>query len=120
MPRTIHRQKVLDAVSVSQNTTAFTDAFEFNKCSGDASVLIATTAGSITVTQQVSFDKISWFDPVDDTAAALGTIAAALTVNTGRWVAYSPVLAPYARFKIVEGNVAATTVTVTTLFQEDW
>lgn len=119
MPRTIHRQKVFSD-QVSQNGTAYSDVYEFNKCSGDSACLISSTAGSITVTQEVSFDKINWYAPVDESNGALDGIASAVTVTTGRWVAFSPVLAPFTRFKIVEGNVAATTVNITAMFQEDW
>ena len=119
MPRTIHRQQLMSQ-SVTQNTTAYTDSFKFEKCSGDASVLVASTAGDVTVNQQVSFDGINWFDPVDSAGSAVGVIQTAQTVTTGVYVSYSPVLAPLARYKVVENNSATTTVTITVVFQEDW
>lgn len=109
----------MDAVTVAINTVAYSESFEFGKCSGDASVLVSSTAGSVTVVQEVSFDNYTWYAPVDDSAAVIGDIVTTMTVNAGRWVGYSPVLAPYARYKVTETNVAETIVSITVSFQED-
>jgi hypothetical protein len=119
MARTIARETLLEPTLVAQNSTAYTGVVQFHKCSGDASVLFISTAGDITINQQVSFDNRNWYDPVDNAGSAVGTIATNATVTTGTYVSYSPVLAPYARYKIVENNTAATTVTVYSIFQED-
>ena len=118
MPRTIHRQTIHDA-TVTQNTTAYTDSFKWDKCSGDASVLFSSTAGDVTVQQQCSIDNISWFTPVNNAGTTVGTIATAITVTTGRYVSYSPVLSPWGRFSITENNTAGTDVKLYVIFQED-
>lgn len=106
-------QKVLkSADALAQNATEYSDSIPMKGMEGDVAVVIISTAGSITVTQQVSLDDSTWYDPVNSSGSAVGAVAAALTVTTGTYIVYSPVLAPYMRFKIVEGNVAATVVTL--------
>jgi hypothetical protein len=119
MAKTIARFELLPTTTVAQNSTVYTQSCQYDYNSGYAAVLFSSTAGSITVTQQVSKDNKFWYNPVDNTNTAVGVIATAAGVTTGRWVAYSPVLAPYVRFRIVENNVAATDVALSLVFQED-
>lgn len=114
-----HPTTLMSAVSVGKNATGYSSSTAFDRSNGDVGVTIVSTAGSITVTQQCSIDDSTWYDPVDAAGSALGSVGAAITVTTGRWVSYSPVLAPFIRFKVVEGNVAATVVTIELLFQEE-
>ena len=90
----------------------------FLRTTGNASVFLTSTAGQITVSQQVSLDGEKWYDPVNSAGAAIGQVVSGQTVTTGRWIAFNPVMAPYIRFKIVEANVAATTVALKLLFEE--
>ena len=114
------KQKVLALVlAVTKAGTFYTSSFPFHDLNGGAALFLISTAGSITVTQQCSLNDSDWYDPLDASGAAVGSVAAAVTVTTGRWVSYSPVFAPYVRFKIVEGNVAATNVSMQLLYQEE-
>ncbi len=107
------------AQSIGKAATGYSNSVDFSRCQGDASVFIISTAGSITVTQQCSMDNVTFYDPVNSSGTALGGVATALTVTTGTWVSYTPVMAPYIRFKIVEGNSAATVVTLKLVFREE-
>lgn len=113
-------QEVLSsAQAVSQAATAYSSSCKFSSCVGYAGMLLVSTAGSITVTQQCSIDNMNWYNPVDENNSAQGQVAATVTVTTGRYIQFNPVIAPYIRFKIVEANSAATAVTITLLFQEE-
>jgi len=104
---------------VAKAATEYTAAQPFHKCTGTASVHLISTAGSVTITQQVSYDGTNFFDPVDAAGSAVGSVGAAITVTTGKWISYSPVFAPYIRYKVVEGNVAATVLTLRSIYQEE-
>ena len=117
--RIIGYKKLMDAVSIAQAATAYTDSMRFERCTGTVGVLFKSTAGTVTITQQCSLDEKTWYDPVDAAASALGTVCTAKAVTTGTWTSYSPVMAPYIRFKVVETNTAATVVTVTLALQEE-
>lgn len=106
-------------VTIAQNSTMVTPGFRFFPCTGYASVKLTTSAGSVTITQQCSPDNILFYDPVDKSGTALGGVVTAMAVNTaGRYIQYDPVLSMWARFKIVELNVAATTVGISIYAQE--
>lgn len=108
----ITQEILMNAETVAKNGTSYTSSRKFADCTGNAALFIASTAGSITVTQQCSMDNITFYDPVDTAGSALGGVRATLTVTTGVYTAFTPVLAPWIRFKVVEGNVAETVVTV--------
>ncbi len=117
------------AQAVTKNGTVYTNVCQFHRCVGDAAVRLVSTAGSITVTQQCSLDysdrnpsAATWDNPyktVSGTTSAAGVVVSAQTVTTGIYITYSPVIAPYIRFKIVEGDVAATAVSLTLIFREE-
>jgi len=124
--RIIGREILMDAVSVSQAATAYSSVMNFERCTGTVAVNLISTAGSITVTQQCSFDYTDvnpsgahWFDPVDAAGTATGTVATACTVTTGKYITYSPVMTKFIRYKVVEQNSAATVVTLKLIFQEE-
>uniref|UniRef100_A0A6M3JCD6 Uncharacterized protein n=1 Tax=viral metagenome TaxID=1070528 RepID=A0A6M3JCD6_9ZZZZ len=100
------------AVLISE--THYSSAFKTDKSAGALIVLITTSAGSITVTQQCGLTEDgTFYDPVSAAAAALGAITAAgFTVGT-RYISISPIAAPWSRIKIIEAGSAATTVTLT-------
>lgn len=106
------------SVSVSQNTTGYSDGFDTSMNNGFIAVLITSSAGSITVTQQCSVDNDNWYDPVDEDGTAIGAVVSSMTVGT-KYIQFSPVMAPFSRFKIVEGNVGATTVTIAKVIYKD-
>jgi hypothetical protein len=111
-------REVLYSASVGQAATVYTSSSRFYSATGYAAVVLVSSAGSITVTQQVSQDNATWYDPVDEDGTAIGAVAAAMTVG-GRYIQVSPIVGQYIRYKIVEGNTAATTVTLTLIFQEE-
>lgn len=107
------------AVTLAQNSTGFTSSMPFQFCNGYATAKVTVSAGSVTISQQCSYDNSNWFDPVDNTNTALGVVATSMGVNAaGRYVQYNPVLCNFMRYKIVEVNVAACTVGLTIGFQE--
>lgn len=105
------------AGAVAQNGTSYSESFAAAQVKGYNAMLVTSSAGSITVTQQCSLDNTNWYDPVDGLGSAVGQVAAAMTAST-KYIQPDPVLAQYVRFKVVEGNVAATTVTIKVLTLE--
>ena len=87
------------------------------RSTGNMAMWIKSTAGQITVTQQVSYNGDDWQDPVDSAGSALGVVVSGMVAGT-KYIAFSPALAKYSRFKVVEGNNAATTVTMQLIRQE--
>lgn len=114
----VYCEKLATALAVTKAGTSYTGSGSFETSAGYTAVLIVSTAGSITVTQQCSVDNSNWYDPVATDASALGAVCSALTVTTGTYIKFDPVVAPYIRFKIVEGNIAASAVTITLVNQE--
>ena len=109
--------KLMNAQALDKAATGYSSSLIFDVAAGDATVLLSSTAGSITVTQQASIDNITWYDPVNTSGVAVGAVAAAFTVSTGTYISYTVVLAPYIRFKVVEGNVAATAITLNLIYR---
>jgi hypothetical protein len=117
MGRSIVSKEVLrNAVTVAKNATVYSNSRAFDDCDGTAIVKLISTAGSITVTQQCSLDNVNWYDP-ETASGAAGAVEATVTVTTGKYISFTPVLAPFIRFKIVEGNVAATVVTLELIYR---
>ena len=100
------------------NATAYSSVIPFTRTTGEIAVEVISTAGNITITQQCSSDQKLWYDPVDGSGNALGAVVAAMTVGS-KWVIPSAVLATYMRYKVVENNVAASTVKVRVVIQEE-
>lgn len=107
----VEKEVLATALAVAQAATVYSTALKTPHQLGFMSLLIVTTAGSITVTQQVSMDGTTFYDAVDSDGNALGAVVAAMTVGT-KYIQFSPVLAPHIRFKIVEGNSAPTAVSL--------
>lgn len=100
------------ALAVAKNATVYSSKVSVDDLAGHVAIQIVSTAGSVTITQQCSLDGTTFYDPTDTAGNALGQVVAAQTVTTGIYVIPDVVLAPYIRYKIVEGNVAATAVTI--------
>ena len=107
----VSKEVLMSAVTVAQNGTSYSNSRRFHDCDGTACLKIISTAGSITVTQQCSTDDITWYGP-ETAAGAAGAVEDTITVTTGRYLSFTPVLCDYIRFKVVEGNVAASVVTL--------
>jgi hypothetical protein len=115
----INIEQLSTAQAVAKQATAYSVATNFKGCAGNAALYIVSTAGSVTISQQCSADGVTYYDPVDTAGSAIGVIRTALTVTTGVYVPFTPVLAPYARFKVVEGNSAATVITLKLVFRSE-
>jgi len=112
MSRSLIMHEIVMSVGiVSKAGTVYSKSVPFYDCDGTACLRIVSTAGSITVTQQCSINNVDFFDPETSSGAA-GAVEDTITVTTGRYISFTPVMAPYVRFKVVEGDVAATVVTL--------
>ncbi len=118
--KVIGRKRLMTAKSVAKNGDEYSSSMDFSRCTGEVCVLIRSTAGSITVTQQCSVDGDAWFDPKDSDGSAAGAVGTTMTsITGGKYITYTPVMAPYIRFKVDETDVAAASVTLDILFQEE-
>lgn len=115
------QERVMNAISVGQSGTKYSDSVLTRISKGYQAARILTTAGSITANLQVSIDNANWYTPVDISGNTIGTICTALTVNTstkGTYIEFSSVVAPYCRIMVVENNSAPTVVTIDLIFVE--
>jgi len=108
---------LMDAVPISSETK-YSNPHSFRICTGSAALIVASTAGTLEISQQCSPDKVSWYDPVDSANSPKGVVAIGQTVTTGIYIVFHPVLAEWIRFKIVE-STAATVVTLKLLLREE-
>lgn len=115
----LRKSVLMSAESVSKKGTSYTDSVEFRRCSGETTMIVISTAGSITITQQCSYDDKTWYDPYDKNGNALGLVQSSQTVTTGKYIFFNPVPSEYIRFKVVEGDVATSTVTITLITREE-
>ena len=103
------------------NATIYSDSTKFRSTTGYAGMMVTIAvagATGITITQQCSVDGTHWYDPVDPDDTAMGEVTTAAAATT-KYVQFSPVLAPYIRFKIVEDNTGAITqCTLRLVYQE--
>jgi hypothetical protein len=113
--------KLMDAVTV-HNETKYSDSITFERSVGTigstAVLLSYTGAGTVTVTQQCSLDNSTWYDAVDASGTAVGAVAAVTTTAVTRYIKYTPVVAKFIRFKVVEGNAASVVLSLTLISQE--
>lgn len=116
MKALVSKEVLASAEAVGKAATVYTRSRKFHDCDGTACCLIASTAGSITVTQQCSLDNVNWYDP-ETASGAAGAVEDGITVTTGRYLSFTPVLCDYIRFKIVEANSAATVVSLTLAYR---
>ncbi len=112
----ISKEKLMNVVTIAASGTAYSNARRFHDCDGTACLLIVSTAGSITVTQQCSNDKVTWYDP-ETNSAAVGAVEDGVTVTTGRYLSYTPVLCDWIRFKVVATSAAETNVSLTLVYR---
>lgn len=107
---------LMDANSITKNTTEYSDSYDFHACAGDAALkIIITSSGAptFTIIQQCSNNNVDWYAPVNN-AGALGGIWTAHLKTAGAYVSFTPVMAHFIRFKVTEtGNVVDGTVTLT-------
>ena len=71
-------------------------AVDMLRLTGEASILVVTSAGSLALTYEVSNDGTNWYSPEDTSGTALNVINAAVTVGSN-WIVFSPSLGRYLR-----------------------
>ena len=111
----VTQELLMDAVDLAQHDTHYSESRKFHACTGSSAIFLSLASGgaaTVTVTQQCSMNNVDWYDPVDTTGTALGGVIAAQAVTTGVYIAFTPVLTEYIRFKVHEDNTAACTVTL--------
>lgn len=97
------------AKSVLNGVTDYSDSCYIARCAGYVAVLITLTAGSnVTITQQISDDDVTFYDPVDTDGTAVGAVYTALL--TTKYIQFAPVVGRYVRFKIVAGADSVVTI----------
>jgi len=114
----IARTKLADGKVIARDAIGYTDSMDFSRCAGDAAVLYTGSLGTATITQQCSFDNINWYDPIAAAGTALGAVCTATAASTV-YISFTPVLAPFVRFKVDETNVAILTYSLTLIFREE-
>jgi len=115
-------QTLATAKAITKNTTVYTDSCKFHRCVGDAIVWLAHVSASgenLAISQQCSLDDVTFYDPVNASAAALGSVATAQAATAGVYISYTPVIAPYIRFKIVAANTNDTVLDLKIIFREE-
>lgn len=112
----VSSELLASAQAITKAATAYTNSRKFSDWDGNKAVCrIISTAGSITITQQCSNDDSTWYD-AEDATAAKGAVEDTITVTTGRYIEFTPVLCKFIRFKVVEGNSAATALTLELIY----
>ncbi len=108
------------AMAIVKNTTVYTNSCKFDRCEGDACVWIAhvSVSENLAISQQCSLDDRTWYDPVNASAAALGSVAAAQAATSGVYIFYTSVPAKYIRFKIVAADTNDTVLELKLIFRE--
>jgi len=90
-----------ESQSVANGGTGYTAVVNMRAATGYAAILYTEelAGSSVTITQQCSLDGDTFYDPTDKDGSAVGAVQAACTA-TG-YFQYSPVIAPYIRYKVV-------------------
>ena len=106
--------------ALSTSSTGYSDVFDGRTSFGaKMAVLLKSSGGSVAVSQQCSMDGVTFYDPKTTGNAATGTLCTGITGATaGTYFEFTPVQAPYFRWKIIEGGTGVTTVTIVHSRQE--
>ncbi len=111
--------KLMTDNALAVNTTTNTAIIDTSYSTGYASIYVSNSAGSVKIIQQVSWDKVNFMDPVDESGNSLALVGSGIIKGTTSTIQFNPVLSPYTRFAIIEGNSNATTVALTLMVQEE-
>lgn len=101
------------------NTTTNTASLRTDFSTGYASMYISNSAGSVKIIQQVSHNNVLFIDPVDEAGNSLAIVASGIFKAATSLIQFNPVLAPYTRYAVIEGNSNATTFALTVMIQEE-
>lgn len=77
------------------------------RLTGNASILVVTSAGSLALSYQVSDDGTNWYSPEDTSGTALNVINAAVTAGSN-WIVFNPTMGRYLRIVVVLSGVNST------------
>lgn len=103
-------KQISTAATITNAVTSYSNSFKFNVSAGFAAIEVKTITGATAISQQCSTDNANWYDPTDYAGNPLGVVATA--VSAAGYYQYSPVIAPYIRYKYVPTS----TGTITTNF----
>lgn len=95
--------------------TYYSDKIPVKFSTGNSSLLVKTSAGSLAITVELSLNGDDWYTPYDTDGNDLGALVSALTAD--RWIVYNPQITLYKRFKFVL-TVANSTVSARYIQQE--
>ncbi len=116
----LEEQTLMDGVAIAASATGYSDPLAFDEATGEISLLLVNEGTAITVTQQCGLTEDgTFYDPVNSSSAALGSVIANLTTTTGTYVHHDTVPALFIRFKIVATDHNSTTVTISSLTQKE-
>lgn len=102
-----------DAQALTNAVTTYSNSVEVNRWAGFAAIEVSANTATATISQQCSSDNVNWYDAVNATGTALGTVATALA--TTAYIEYDPVLSKYYRLKYVPtGSGSITTKLIIT------
>ena len=108
------------AQAIATSATGYSESVDFSRCQGEAAVLVTSAVGGATISQQCSKDNVTFYDPVVAAGTATGAVCTALAAaDTPRYIAFSPVMAPYARFKIIEDGTGDLVISLRFCFREE-
>lgn len=110
--RWIDATTVLPATAIDAGSTSYSVALgALNIIGAYGGLEITTTAtGTMTITQQVSTDGQTWLDPTNATLTSVGAVYNSVFKVLNQYIQFTPVVAPYLRFKVVPTQ--ANTVTL--------
>jgi len=94
---------VLGATAIDAGSTSYSVALGALNAIGSYGALqiTSTATGGIVITQQVSVDGATWIDPTNATMAAAGAVYNSVATVLNMYIPFTPVVAPYIRFKVV-------------------
>ena len=108
----LHSENLRDGDGTEWNTKTFTSGttywskgIKIVKSNTLASLLAVRTAGTVTITYELSLNDSDWYAPVDTSATALDEVATGIL--TTQWIVFTPQIANYLRFKVVPAITGA-------------
>jgi hypothetical protein len=116
---------ILTGQSINPGSTVYSNVLSaFNMADGGSDFqlpvlfqIAAGGTGAFTITEQCSFDGVTFFDPTNATSILQGVVLQGNLVATAAYLTYTPIAAPYIRFKVV--STPAATVSMSVLITGD-
>jgi hypothetical protein len=110
-------RKVMNDVAVAVNVSNYSDSIRMKRASwyDQTAGLLVTTNGTVVVSQQCSLDGSTWYAPRLSNGTVTDSIA---TPDSTRYVQFTPVIAPFIRFKVL-GNSTSSNVSLNFISSEE-